>query len=244
MRLLTVELLKLRRAYTLPLTALFAVSGPVMWALALRGVATLQEEGFGMGSGVGAWLERVAAASDPLTPALFLLASGVAATYVFGREYSEGTIENLLTTPVRRAGFLAAKLEVLALWLLALALMAASADVLTRVILGLADIGRGVSPSVFGDYITLAILAYLALPLVGWFAMRWKGYVGALTLVIAVSLVAGLAAGWTLASYAPLLSPAAAWHGGPVAIALPVAAVVFAVGLLLCLLQLRYADQV
>jgi ABC-2 type transport system permease protein len=244
MRLLTVEILKLRRAFTLPLTLLFAVSGPVVWALALRGVVTLQEQGLGAEGGIGSWLERVAATSDPLTPALFLLAAGVAATYVFGREYSEGTIENLFTTPVRRASFLLAKLGALALWVLALALLAASADVLTRVALGLADVGRGVSPAVFGSYLVLALVTYLGLPLVGWVAMRWRGYVGALTLVVAVSLLAGVSAQFAVASYLPLLSPATLWHGGPPAIALPLATAVFAAGLLLCLLQLRYADQV
>ncbi len=244
MRLLAVEVLKLRRAYTLPLTVLFAVSGPIMWALALSGVATLQEQGLGGTSRIGGWLDGIVSASDPLTPALFLLASGVAATYVFGREYSEGTIENLLTTPVRRSSFLAAKLGALALWVLALGLVAASADVLTRVALGLADVGRGVSPAVFGDYAVLAVLTYLGLPLVGWVAMRWKGYVGALTLVIAASLVAGFAAEWALASYVPLLSSAVLWHGGSVSVALPLAAAVFAAGLVFCLLQLRYADQV
>jgi ABC-type transport system involved in multi-copper enzyme maturation permease subunit len=244
MRLLAVELLKLRRAYTLPLTLLFAVGGPVVWALALRGVTTLAEQGLGGSTAVGDFLEGLITASDPLTPALFLLAAGVAAAYVFGREYSEGTIENLLTTPVRREAFLAAKLAVLALWLAVLAVAAASADVLTRVALGLAEVGRGVSPTVFGEYLVLAGLAFLGLPLVAWAAMRWRGYVGALTVVTAVAIAAAVASQLSAAAFVPLLAPAVVWHGGASGISIGLALALFGLGLLLCLAHLRYADQV
>lgn len=126
---------------------------------------------------------------------------GFAASWVFGREYSDKTVKDLLARPVSRSSVVAAKFLVVALWSLVLVAVMAAAGLLAGSLAGL----PGWSAQAAAQGIrTLFVSALLALPLsapVAFFASAGKGYLLPLGFVILTLVLANLSG---MIGFAPL----------------------------------------
>lgn len=105
-----------------------------------------------------------------------ILLFGLAASYLFGREYTDGTAKNMLTLPIRRETFVLAKMLVLAMWVFGLAALSVAFEAVYAAVLRLPGFAWEHIWASTGESMTIALLIYLTLPVVAWLAMLEKGY--------------------------------------------------------------------
>jgi ABC-2 type transport system permease protein len=153
-RALGVEALKARRSIVPALTALVFAVAPLVGGLFMY-IAADPDRARRLGL-IGQKAQFAAAGSDwsayfaflgqAVTVGGFVLFSFVA-SWVFGREFSDGAARYLLALPTSRASIVAAKLTVVAAWCAGLTLLATGIGLLTGAGLGL----PGWSAAVLGD---------------------------------------------------------------------------------------------
>lgn len=121
-----------------------------------------------------------------------LFLSAVAATFVFGREYAEGTAKVVLTLPVPRAVPVVAKVMVASAWSLLLCLVMVVAGGVGGVGLGL----EGASWSCWGDFVLptliLGVRVVACLPLVALVAVATRGYFAPLGFAVGTLVLASV----------------------------------------------------
>lgn len=137
------------------------------------------------------WKAILAVNSASMAASWGVMMFGLAASYLFGREYTEGTAKLLLTSPVRRMHFMIAKFVVLTLWVAGLALLSVLLQVVVASAMGLDGFSWRVLADGAGDAFLVAAMQFCALPIICWLAMLGKGYLPPL----GVSM-----AGWTFAT--------------------------------------------
>ncbi|MHA7264377.1 ABC transporter permease [Arthrobacter sp. TMN-37] len=137
-----------------------------------------------------------------------LLGFGVVAGWVFGREFTDGTVGSLFLAAVSRTATAAAKL------LLVLAWSGAVAVALTATLLAAGSItgtagsaaGAGIFALAAKFLLITAATALLALP-AAWAATLGRGYLAAIGAVIGIVVVAQLAAMTGLGGWFPFSAP-------------------------------------
>jgi ABC-2 type transport system permease protein len=115
--------------------------------------------------------------------------------WIFGREFSDGTVKDMLAVPVRRSTLLGAKFIVFGLWALALMVIVYAVSMaigfLLNMPLGTPDLfWHGTLVAVVG-----ACLAVLAIFPMAFFAGLGRGYllpIGTIVLILAVGNIAGV----------------------------------------------------
>lgn len=208
MRLATVlgtELLKLRRSKVTWLTWLaFSVAplvgGLFMWILKepdrARALGLLGGKAQ-IAGGAADW-PSFAAVLAQMTGVGGMVLTAVITTYVFGREYVEGTAKNMLALPVRRDSFVIAKLLVVAVWFALLVAAMFIEGVMIGLALDLPGFSAGLLGRAVRDVMLSAAMCYLLVPPVAWIAMLGRGYLPPLGFAI-LTLVLGnvfAATGW------------------------------------------------
>lgn len=124
-----------------------------------------------------------------------IMVFGFVASWIFGREYSDGTAKDLLALPVSRTQILNAKFVVYGLWCLGLAVSNLLLGGLTGLLLQLPAPDAGLIGNQLSDYgITTLLTIALGTP-IAFFALWGKGYLAplgfvALTLVFAQVIAA------------------------------------------------------
>jgi len=124
-----------------------------------------------------------------------VLIFGFVASWIFGREYSDGTAKDLLALPTSRSGIIHAKFIVYAVWCLALVISNLFVGLLIGTSLQIAAPEYHSFVAQLGDYfLTTALTVLLGTP-TAFFAMWGKGYLAplgfvALTLVFAQVIAA------------------------------------------------------
>ena len=194
---LTVELLKMRRSMVVKVaTAILSILMPVlaagfMAAYIAGGDSQLTAKVSTMVTG-STWMDYLELMSQLLSVGA-LLTVGVVVCWVFGREYSDGTIGSLYALPISRARIAWAKGLLVLGWGLAASVLAVIVAVPIGLVLGLDG------PAGFGDIanassrpVTVAVLTtLLALPL-ALVASAGRGYlpgIGALLGIVAVTQI-------------------------------------------------------
>lgn len=127
-----------------------------------------------------------------------LLVLGLATANLFGSEFSDGTAASMLTAPIRREYFVAAKMIVLALWTAGLALTVVASQSLAAVLLGAAGFAWKHVFECLGDSLHVGLLLFLTMPAVALVAMLGRGYIAPMlysTGVTSLSMTAGFL-GW------------------------------------------------
>ncbi len=126
------------------------------------------------------------------------LVLAVIATYVFGREYVDGTARNMLALPVGRGWFVVAKLVVVAGWWAALVAVILAEGCVVAWALHLpgltgAVVGRGVR-----DVFLAAYFSFLLVPVVAWIATLGRGYLPPLAFTMLMLVLGNVlgATGW------------------------------------------------
>jgi ABC-2 type transport system permease protein len=167
LRAIRAEFAKLKRARVPLWTAAAVCLFPLLSVMAIR----LTD-----GAPRATWTAFMLFGPRMIASAYGVMLFGLAAAYLFGREFTEGTEKNMLTLPVRREAFVAAKLVVLAVWVGALALLAVAAQALYAALLGLDGFAWAGLAETLEQSLQVALMIYLTLPVVAWLSMIGRGY--------------------------------------------------------------------
>ena len=129
-------------------------------------------------------------------------------SWVFGREFVDGTLKDLLAVPVARATILLAKFLVVALWSLLLTVMLFLVSLLFGAVIGLS---QGTAEVFWQGITTLAVVACLTIVNVfpfAFFASLGRGYLLPMGVTLLVIVIANfiVVAGW--GNYFPWAVPA------------------------------------
>ena len=138
--------------------------------------------------------------------------------WVFGREFADHTVKELLALPTPRAAIVAAKFFVVALWILGLTLWVFVAGVGVGAAVEIPGWSLELAGSSFWTLVVIGLLALLLMPFVALFASVGRGYLPALgwaffTLVLA-QVVSVLGWGDWLPWSVPVLVSGMAGPGG------------------------------
>jgi ABC-2 type transport system permease protein len=162
----------------------------------------------------GGWAGFLATVSQ-VTAVAGLLGFGVVLSWLFGREFADGTITGLFALPTGRGTIAVAKLLVYVLWALVV-------SVLLPVVVVLLGMGFGLgapessSWAPFGVQLAVTVLtACLALP-AAWAATLGRGLLGGIGCVIGVVVIAQIAALGGLGAWFPFAAPGLWAAGVPV----------------------------
>jgi ABC-2 type transport system permease protein len=96
--------------------------------------------------------------------------------WVFGREYSDRTIKELLALPTPRAVIVAAKFVLSALWIMGLALMIFVIGLGVGQYMDIPGYSTELVQGSFGSHLLIAFLTFMLMPLVALFASAGRGY--------------------------------------------------------------------
>lgn len=172
-----------------------------------------------------------------------LLLFGMVVVWLFGREFSDRTVKDLLALPTSRTAVVVAKLVLAALWCLGLTVLVIALALLSGWLLGLPGWSTAVALRGVGTVLGSSLLTVALASGYGLAASVGRGYlpaVGALFVTLLLSqVVAALGFGaWFPWSVPALISGAA----GPEQTSVPVAGVlaVVGVGLVSCLATARW----
>jgi ABC-2 type transport system permease protein len=165
--------------------------------------------------------------------------------WVFGREFTDGTLKDMLAVPVSRGSIVLAKFIVAAAWAAALAVLIFITGLITGALMGLpqASAGALLQGSLTAAATTALVIA-VVLPF-AFFASVGRGYLLPLGLAILALMLANLAMvlGW--GEYFPWAVPGLYAQGkgyvGP--ISFPIAVLTGAAGIIGTYLWWKYADQ-
>ncbi|MEO6955562.1 MAG: ABC transporter permease [Antricoccus sp.] len=219
------EWLKLRRSRVMVSTTVVVLLVPSLLAAAFAAAAgqsgtdpmTLKARAMLPGPG---W-EGFVSALGQVVGTGGLLGMGIGVAWCFGREYADRTIVSFYASATPRGAVAAAKLLLLTLWTLAIAVVLGPVAILTGMATGL-GVPDNETLSALGRVVVLAALTGLLALTVSIFASVGRGYLvafgGIIGLIVAaqVAVLAGAGAWFPLSS--PALWAAEASATGPVSI--------------------------
>lgn len=141
---------------------------------------------------------------------------GFVGSWLFGREYAQGTAKDLLALPIRRSAILNAKFIYYALWCIALALFTYAFGLLVAFLVGLPGFSAGLLISHAGSYALTVLMVILLNTPVAFAALYGRGYLVPLGLVIAALIIAQIFGALGLGQYFPWAMPGLySGSGGP-----------------------------
>lgn len=136
-----------------------------------------------------------------------VLIFGFVASWLFGREYSDGTAKDLLSLPISRVKLLNAKFIYYTLWCFALVV----SNLLLGLLIGLALNLSGWSIELFSEnikiyFITTILIILLNTP-IAFFAVAGKGYLTPLGIVAVLLVLAQIIGAMGIGNYFPWAVP-------------------------------------
>jgi ABC-type transport system involved in multi-copper enzyme maturation, permease component len=200
-RVVTTEFLKLRRSALtwislLVYLAMAGMSALFLWMMkdpdGARSLGLLgQKAAFAFGGQAVDWATYLSFIGE-MAGIGGLIMSALIATFVFGREYVEGTEKNVLALPERRSSFVAAKVLVASLWFLALSLCLIPLACAAGALVGLGAPEAGLVARASTRVAALAAMALCCMPLVAWVAVASKGFFAPLGFALGTLVVASV----------------------------------------------------
>ncbi|GAB3163188.1 ABC transporter permease [Telluribacter humicola] len=136
-----------------------------------------------------------------------VLVFGFVASWLFGREYSDGTAKDLLALPTSRTSILNAKFSLYILWCLALAVSNLLLGLVIGLLLQLPEPVSGDVSQFLLDYFTTTGLTILVGVPIAFFAIWGKGYLAPLGFVALTLVFAQVIAATGYGSYFPWSIP-------------------------------------
>lgn len=136
-----------------------------------------------------------------------ILVFGFVASWIFGREYSDRTVKDLLAMPVSRSAILNGKFICYACWCILLALSNLILGVTIGTVLGLKASDQG---SISGSLAIYLLTTVITIPLgtcAAFFAITGKGYMSPLAFVCLTIVVGQIIAAIGFANYFPWAVP-------------------------------------
>jgi len=132
------------------------------------------------------------------TAAMGALLFAFITAWVFGREFSDRTAKELLALPTPRWAIVAAKFALVALWILGLTLLLFVTGLGVGAVVGMPGWSLGLAWTSFWSLMTTALLNFMLMPFVAFFASAGRGYIpplGWAVSTLGLAQVAGLM-GW------------------------------------------------
>lgn len=136
-----------------------------------------------------------------------ILVFGFVASWIFGREYSEGTAKDLLALPTSRVQIINAKFLVYLLWCLALVLSNLLIGYLIGTALQIGSFTKDTLPSSLLTYFNTTLLTVLLGTPIAFFAIWGKGYLSPLGFVALALVMAQIIAATGYGNYFPWAIP-------------------------------------
>ncbi len=207
---LAVETRKARSSRVLWSTGVLLVVGAAALSmtivLAARSGNTQLVAKLGPQAASGDWAALLSAGAQ-ITSAGGLLALGVGASWLYGREFADGTVSGLFGLPVSRGRLAAAKLVVYAGWSLLVSVL----TVIALLGLGLA-IGLGVPDgtvvSGLGRQFALGLLTALIAVPAGWASSVGRGLLPGIATSVGILVLAQVSVLGDFGSWVPFVAPA------------------------------------
>jgi ABC-type transport system involved in multi-copper enzyme maturation permease subunit len=181
--------------------------------------------------------------------ALGLIGFGFLGSWVFGREYSDRTVKDLLALPLPRSYIVISKLIVVVVWGVLLSLILLAAALVTGSLIGLNGGSNEIIINGVYAYTITALLALLLTTPVAFFASYGRGYLPPMGFVILTMVIGQFSVALGLGPYFPWAIPGsysvAASASGPQlgAISYIILALTCLIGLVATFAWWRYADQ-
>jgi ABC-type transport system involved in multi-copper enzyme maturation permease subunit len=183
-------------------TFMVAVAGFFLWTMMNPGMAASigligQKATFAFGGQFIGWPAFLAFVVQMAGVGGLVLCS-IIVTFVFGREYTEGTAKNMLGLPIPRACFVMAKMAVSAIWFFLLTLWVIAESYLVGTVLGLSGLTASLFLGTATRILTLALMALCCSTLAAWVAVETRGYFAPLGFTIGTLILAVVFAttGW------------------------------------------------
>jgi len=133
---------------------------------------------------------------------------GFLVSWIFGREYSENTIKDLLSLPVSKTKIINAKFIVYALWAFVLGISNLILGIIIGLLLGLTGFNNYEFLSIIEKYIfTMGMTILLGTP-IAFFSMLGKGYLASLGVVVLVVVFSQIMGTLGFGEYFPWAIPA------------------------------------
>ena len=172
---------------------------------------------------LGGWAGLVGVVSQ-ITSAGGLLAFGVALSWLFGREFADGTIGGLFALPVRRSTIALAKLAVYVVW-------AGGAAVLLAVVVAILGLSFGYGATDAPGVVELLrvpvlvmLTALIAVP-AAWVATLGRGLLPGIAATVVLLVLAQIMAVVGIGAWVPIVAPAL-WAIDPTAVPIASLAIV------------------
>lgn len=151
-----------------------------------------------------------------VTAAAALLGFGVTLSWLFGREFADGTISGLFALPVGLPAIAAAKLVVYLLWAVAVATVLVVLLGIVGVVLGLGPLDSGVLAALARQHLLTVLSAVLAVP-AAWAATLGRGLLPGIATTIGLIVTAQVMVVAGTGAWFPLAAPAL-WALHPAAV--------------------------
>lgn len=136
-----------------------------------------------------------------------ILVFGFVASWIFGREYAEGTAKDLLSLPTSRTKIVNSKFIVYVIWCLALVISNLVIGLFIGIILELPTPEISFITSLLADYFITSLLTILVGIPIAFFAIWGKGYLAPLGFVALALVFAQIIAATGYGSYFPWSIP-------------------------------------
>lgn len=136
-----------------------------------------------------------------------VLIFGFVASWIFGREYSDGTAKDLLSLPTSRIKILNAKFILFTIWCLLLVLSNVFVALMLGTLLQLPSMDTGLLTHWLNDYFITTVLTIIVGVPIAFFALWGKGYLAPLGFVALTLVFAQVIAATGYGSYFPWSVP-------------------------------------
>ena len=202
---LLTEALKARRSRTPWLTAAGFALAPLvggLFMLIIKDPAWARHVGLlstkaQLAAGIADWPTYLNLLAQAVAVGGFLV-FGIVATWVFGREFSDRTVKDLLALPTPRETVVSAKFIVVATWCLLLALVVVGLGVVVGSLVELPGWSAGVLRTGIGEIGLAAVLTVLLVTPVALVASVGRGYMAPISAMVLTLVLAQVfaATGW------------------------------------------------
>lgn len=146
-------------------------------------------------------------------------ACGILIAWLYGREFSDGTVAGLFALPVRRSAIALGKLLVFVAWALAVAVALTLLLALLGTAAGLPATDPGGAVELLRIPVLTLLTAFLAVP-AGWIASLARSVLAGIAATIVLLIVAQVCAVLGVGSWVPLVAPAL-WAIAPATVPWP-----------------------
>lgn len=226
---LVTELVKLTRATVVRATTIILVLGVSLICSSMLLATNTGDPQIAAKLGAlidpGGWAGYLTIAAQ-VTAAGGLLGCGVVLSWMFGREFGDGTITGLFAIPVSRPTIAAAKLLVYLAWLLICSAALLAALLVFGLAFGLGPIPAAVLPALGRQFVLAVLTGVIAMP-VAWAATLGRSVLAGIAVAVGILVLSQIAAVAGVGLWFPFSVPALWAIGGDVpsahlALAIPI----------------------